>query len=224
MYKRLSVLLFTVSATGHLFAKSPIDYQPLTVRDFEIDAEALIAAHKRVEISGAYTVAGKLDELYANTTQVAMVVQGISSAPFIPLDTTHASHDFRAAMFDCRSSGAFACMFTVRGIATRCTTESNFGVTRETACIVVEGGGRYAPPPPPPVLFIAPELGSKSGPPSAIEAARIKLECQNSAKNAGDRATDESGEITIAGVQKRRADYKREMASCMTAHGLNPGS
>jgi hypothetical protein len=148
---RIALLLLAASVSSLVCANAPGRhspvYQPLTVRDFEIDADVLVANHKRIEITGAYTTAGQLDELYANITDVALVKQGLGSPPFIPLLTAHASRGFRAAMFDCRSSGAYSCMFIVRGIATRCSIVNGFGVTQEAACIAVEDGEAYSPRP-----------------------------------------------------------------------------
>ncbi len=122
-------------------------YRHMTVRDFMIDAEILTRQRAHIEVSGAYMLAGSLDELYANGVDVANVRQGYTTPPFIPLMTEHASRTFRAALFDCRSSGAYYCMITVRGTVTRCAV-SNIVGTQEATCISVEDGGIYEPPRP----------------------------------------------------------------------------
>lgn len=142
----LAVLAVVFSAAALRDARAA-NYQPLSVRDFAIDAEALTRASARVEITGAYALAGNLDQLYGAANDVMLAREGIASPPSIPLLIDHASRELRAAIFDCRSSGAYFCMLTVRGVAEKCTITSAFGVAHETPCIAVDDGGNYRPPP-----------------------------------------------------------------------------
>jgi hypothetical protein len=141
-----TAILIAVFSVGAPLAHAQT-YQPMTVRDFMIDADALVRSKAHIEVSGVYMMAGALDELYAGVMEAASVQQGYANPPFIPLLTDHASRALRGTLFDCRSSGAYYCMITIRGIVTRCTL-SNIVGTRETVCIGVEDGGIYQPPRP----------------------------------------------------------------------------
>lgn len=120
-----------------------LDYRPMSLRDFIIDADSLAHNHIRVEISG---ILGEIQaensaDLYASQTEAIQADLGYTSPPYIPLLLTKASRAFRSALFDCRSRGSRICSMTVRGVATHCTLTNTFGATEDVICIEVRDLG-----------------------------------------------------------------------------------
>ena len=127
-------------------ADAPDAYRSLTLREFENEGPTLAAQSARVEITGAYTKPGNVDQLYADRASAVTSTGNPENEdgrriPFVSLLTDQASHGARAALADCRTRKDAGCQVTLRGQVTMCTITNSLGPSPPFPCLDVRDGG-----------------------------------------------------------------------------------
>jgi hypothetical protein len=144
-----AALIWVVLVAG-ANAQQGNQYRHITVRDFIIDGPQLAARHEPVALTGAYITRGNLAVMYASGGDISMALFGPAELAQriqpVTLLTDEASHEARAAMFDCQNMTG--CNMSLEGRVTTCEMTNGFGAEHSEPCLQVEDLWHNPPPAP----------------------------------------------------------------------------
>lgn len=131
---------FALATTAAMAAQQ--SYRGIAFEDFMIDGPTLAANGTLVDIHGAYGREGDVQVLFESVQDGYLNTVG-QPRPSIPLLTIGASHDARAAMYECDSKPGYyhVCPIQIRGKVSTCELTNTFGATEAVPCIDVRDSG-----------------------------------------------------------------------------------